>query len=141
MAFDWLDAECAQKSTEIFQSENKANNADCTNYVGLQYQYSMDEMSGALNIVGAIIGAVILGIADMVLKRGRPIWLACLLYTLTTWPALLAFRAANYRVIFNTWACAAVLFTVIVSVGYYHEPMTWRKWLASALVVTAMLLE
>jgi hypothetical protein len=49
----------------------------------------------------AALGAVMLGVADMVLKAGRPLWLACALYLLTVWPGLLAFRAANYRFIFN----------------------------------------
>jgi hypothetical protein len=34
-----------------------------------------------------------------------------------------------------------VLFTVTVSLTYYHEPMTWRKGAATALVMAAMLLE
>ena len=93
-----------------------------------------------MTILGAIIGAICLGIADMLMKSGR--WLlGSALYLVSAIPAYMAFQSPSYRWIFNVWAAAAVIFTVGISVGYYHEPMTLRKYVASALILTAMLLE
>jgi len=91
-------------------------------------------------IAGAIIGAVVLGVADMLMKSQRWLWGAGL-YLAAAVPAYMAFQSPSYRWIFNAWAAAAVLFTVGVSVGYYHEPMTARKYIASALILAAMILE
>lgn len=93
-----------------------------------------------MSVLGAIIGAICLGLADMFMKSGR--WLiGSVLYLISAIPAYMAFQSPSYRWIFNVWAAAAVIFTVGVSVGYYHEPMTLRKYLASALILGAMLLE
>lgn len=93
-----------------------------------------------MEVLGAVVGAIFLGVADMLMKSGR--WCAgAMLYLMSALPAYMAFQSPSYRWIFNVWAAAAVIFTVGVSVGYYHEPMTLRKYLASGLILAAMLLE
>ena len=97
-------------------------------------------MSRALTIFGAVAGAITLGLADMLMKSGR--WfLGAGLYLISAIPAYLAFQSPSYRWIFNVWAAAAVIFTVGVSVGYYQEPMTTKKYLACGLILAAMMLE
>ena len=97
-------------------------------------------MSQELTIIGAVLGALSLGVADMLMKSGRWI-LGSTLYLLSAIPAYMAFQAQSYRWIFNVWAASAVLFTVGVSIAYYHEPMTGRKYLACGLILAAMILE
>lgn len=93
-----------------------------------------------MSIMGAIIGAIILGLADMLMKSQR--WVAgSAFYLLSAAPAYFAFQSPSYRWIFNVWACAAVGFTLLVSTAYYHEPMTWKKYVASGLILAAMILE
>lgn len=93
-----------------------------------------------MSVIGAIIGAISLGIADMLMKSGR--WVqGSTLYLLSAVPAYMAFQSPSYRLIFNVWACAAIAFTLIVSIAYYHEPMTYKKYIASALILAAMILE
>jgi len=99
-----------------------------------------EERGKAMAILGAIIGAICLGIADMLMKSGKWFWGATL-YLISAIPAYLAFQSPSYRWIFNVWAATAVIFTVGVSVGYYQEPMTLRKYLVSGLILAAMLLE
>lgn len=97
-------------------------------------------------ILAASIGAVLLTAADMLLRaatswRSSNFWLATVLYVLSVVPAFYAFRQANFRIIFNVWACAAVLLSVAASKFWYGEPLSSRQYAASLCVLLAMLLE
>jgi multidrug transporter EmrE-like cation transporter len=97
-------------------------------------------------ITAAVIGAILLTVADMSLRsatdwRAANFWVAALLYVLSVIPAFYAFRQANFRIIFNVWACAAVLLSVFAAKFWYGEVLTLRQYAASGCVLTAMLLE
>jgi multidrug transporter EmrE-like cation transporter len=94
----------------------------------------------SIAVFGAVAGAITLGVADMLMKSGRWI-LGTALYLISAAPAYWAFQSPSYRWIFNVWAAAAVIFTVGISVAYYGEPMTAKRYIASGLILAAMLLE
>lgn len=86
----------------------------------------------------ATYGDVQFKAARGILSAEFAIGLAC--YCCTALVAVATLHRQSWGWIILLWNCLSLALSLVLSVGLYHEPMTWRRGAAGALLLAAILL-